>query len=154
MGAPALPRRHKGAPVTQAAPEIACSCRYFFLYKIVYVSYFGRKHNGSIMGFANMLKFIGVAVGPVLYAIFRDVSGSYRTPLIVSCATTLACTVFSVKMHLPDDHMPYVPEIPLKVDKAASRRDCIETCGRHSGNSDDMHPLTTVATGARMRTTF
>lgn len=78
-----------------------------------------------------MLKFIGVAAGPVLYAVVRDVTGSYRGPLIASCVTTLACTVFSVKMHLPEDHMPFVPEVPMVV-KPVGRRAPAPLCSKRA----------------------
>ena len=63
---------------------------------VVWASYFGRRHLGSITGVTSVI-LIGVsALGPVPLGIARDVSGSYNTLLNVMAVLSLGLAVASL----------------------------------------------------------
>lgn len=77
-----------------------------------------------------MIKFLGVATVPLAYAVARDRMGSYRLPLLTSCVSTLACTAFSIKFHLPAESMPFVPEIEMGVKQGCATA-CVSGRAKH-----------------------
>lgn len=66
-----------------------------------YAYYFGRKHIGSIKGFATTLSVGGTAIGPLLFAVGRDLSGSYVPVLLGSAAVPAALAVASLWLRPP-----------------------------------------------------
>jgi sugar phosphate permease len=59
----------------------------------VYAYYFGRKHIGSIKGFASTLTVFGSAFGPLLFAVGFETFGSYVLILAVSAVLPLLIAV-------------------------------------------------------------
>jgi len=57
----------------------------YYLYKVVWAHFFGRKNVGAIMGVANFTMFAAIGMGPVMYGLTRDNAGSYAPILRVSC---------------------------------------------------------------------
>lgn len=63
--------------------------------------YFGREHIGSIKGFATTLSVAGTAVGPLLFAVGRDVSGTYLPVLLASAAVPALLALASLRLRPP-----------------------------------------------------
>lgn len=66
-----------------------------------YAYYFGRRHIGSIKGFATTLSVAGTAFGPLLFSLGRDLSGSYLPVLIACVLPVLALMVGSLWLRPP-----------------------------------------------------
>lgn len=66
-----------------------------------YAYYFGRRHIGSIKGFATTLSVGGTAIGPLLFALGRDFSGSYLPVLVASALVPAALAVASLWLRPP-----------------------------------------------------
>lgn len=66
-----------------------------------YAYYFGRRHIGSIKGFATTLSVAGTAIGPLLFAVGRDLSGSYLPVLLGSAAVPLILAVAALWLRPP-----------------------------------------------------
>ena len=56
---------------------------------VIWASYFGRLHLGSITGVTTTVVIFGSALGPMPFGIARDVMGSYETVLAISAAIPL-----------------------------------------------------------------
>lgn len=56
---------------------------------VVWATYFGRRHLGSISGLATPISVAGTAFGPLLFGVGRDVMGTYNTVLIISAVGPL-----------------------------------------------------------------
>ncbi len=64
----------------------ATSGFYRVIMSVMWASYFGRLHLGSIMGTAQTIAIAGSALGPMPFGIARDMVGSYDTILLWSMA--------------------------------------------------------------------
>ncbi|GJM41505.1 MAG: MFS transporter [Ardenticatenaceae bacterium] len=53
---------------------------------VIWASYFGRRHLGSITGLATPIGVAGTAFGPLIFGVGRDLMGTYNTVLFVSAA--------------------------------------------------------------------
>jgi len=65
---------------------------------VIFANYFGRRHLGSIAGFASTLLVAASALGPMPIGVARDLMGSYQTVLSVFAllpfALAIACALF------------------------------------------------------------
>ena len=59
---------------------------------IVWPTYYGRQHLGSIYGFTMAAGVVGAALGPLPFGLVRDLTGTYQWVLFLSAAV---CFVFS-----------------------------------------------------------
>ncbi|MDZ7799800.1 MAG: MFS transporter [Trueperaceae bacterium] len=66
-----------------------------------YAYYFGRRHIGSIKGFATTISVAGTAIGPLVFAVGRDVSGSYLPVLLLSALVPAVLAVASLALRPP-----------------------------------------------------
>ncbi len=66
-----------------------------------YAYYFGRRHIGAIKGFATTLNVAGTAIGPLLFAIGRDLTGTYAGVLIASAAVPTLLAAVSLRIRPP-----------------------------------------------------
>lgn len=66
-----------------------------------YAYYFGRTHIGSIKGFATTLSVAGTAIGPLAFAVGRDVSGSYLPVLLGSALVPAVLGVAALWLRPP-----------------------------------------------------
>jgi MFS transporter, OFA family, oxalate/formate antiporter len=68
------------------------------LYSVVFANFFGRRHLGSIAGFAATLLVVASALGPMPIGVARDLLGSYTTVLstfaVLPFALAIACLLF------------------------------------------------------------
>ncbi|MFH0847774.1 MAG: MFS transporter [Chloroflexota bacterium] len=63
------------------------------LTQAIRAEYFGRRSFGSIMGYMNLLSYLGTAAGPVFAAYVWEKTGSYRLAFIILAITTLMAMV-------------------------------------------------------------
>ena len=68
---------------------------------IVWVRFFGRKHLGAVSGFAAAWTVAGSAVGPFLFSLSLDLSGSYAFISILSFGVSSALFIASFKADRP-----------------------------------------------------
>jgi hypothetical protein len=87
MGAAATPAGRTAAAAAFGALYGSGTGAYYFLYKVAFAQFFGRKSIGEIMGIANAAMFAGIGLGPVLFGVARDAQGSYGPALRASVAT-------------------------------------------------------------------
>ncbi len=66
-----------------------------------YAYYFGRRHIGAIKGLATTLSVAATAVGPLIFAVGRDVTGSYLLVLAGSAVVPLLLAVASLRLRPP-----------------------------------------------------
>ena len=66
-----------------------------------YAHYFGRRHLGAIKGFATTLIVAGSAVGPLVFALGRDLGGDYRAVLATSALLPALLAVVSLGLRPP-----------------------------------------------------
>jgi|SRR5690625_3872219 len=66
-----------------------------------YAYYFGRRHIGSIKGLATTLSVGATAIGPLIFAIGRDVTGSYLPVLAGSAIVPLLLAVAALRLRPP-----------------------------------------------------
>lgn len=66
-----------------------------------YAHYFGRLHLGAIKGFATTLTVAGTAVGPLLFAVGRDLSSAYAPVLLASAVVPAVLAVVSLGLRPP-----------------------------------------------------
>lgn len=67
----------------------------------MFAAYFGRRHIGAIKGFATTLSVGGTAIGPLLFAVGLDLSGSYLPVLLGSAAVPAALAAASMWLRPP-----------------------------------------------------
>ncbi len=60
---------------------------------VIWATYFGRQHLGSITGVTMTISVVGTALGPMPMGIARDLLGSYSTALTVSAALPLLLSI-------------------------------------------------------------
>lgn len=68
---------------------------------VIYANYFGRKHLGSISGLAYFLGSTASGLGPILYGVGRDLSGSYWPTLVVSACYPVIMAILVLFMRKP-----------------------------------------------------
>jgi sugar phosphate permease len=68
---------------------------------VVWASYFGRRHLGSIAGMASTFTVIGSALGPLPLALAYDLLGSYNEVLTVEALIPLALAVANLFVRRP-----------------------------------------------------
>lgn len=68
---------------------------------VVWASYFGRRHLGSIAGMASTFTVIGSALGPLPLALAYDLLGSYNGALTVEAVIPLALAVANLFVRRP-----------------------------------------------------
>lgn len=66
-----------------------------------YAYYFGRRHLGAIKGFATTLTVAGTAIGPLLFAVGRDVTGGYLAVLWISALVPALLAAVSLRLRPP-----------------------------------------------------
>jgi len=75
---------------------------------VIFANYFGRRHLGSIAGFAATLLVAASALGPMPIGIARDLLGNYSAVLstfaALPFALALACLFFCKPPGAPEDH--------------------------------------------------
>jgi sugar phosphate permease len=67
----------------------------------VFAAYFGRRHIGAIKGFATTLSVAGTALGPLAFALGRDLSGGYLPVLLASAVVPAALAAASLRLRPP-----------------------------------------------------
>ncbi|NBC96839.1 MAG: MFS transporter [Deinococcus-Thermus bacterium] len=95
----------------------------------VFAAYFGRRHIGAIKGFATTLSVAGTALGPLVFALGRDLTGGYLAVLLASVAMPLALAAASLRLRPPE---PPGEDGPASPDAAVDgggdgRRDAAST---------------------------
>eukprot|EP01052_Picozoa_sp_SAG31_P026194 SAG31_NODE_2356_length_5874_cov_17.280000_6_plen_180_part_00 len=77
---------------------------------VAYANFFGRRHLGSIQGFAQSAGVLGSAMGPFPFGLTHDLSGSYFWAWIISGAATFANMFFCWRYMVPPvKHVKVVP---------------------------------------------
>jgi hypothetical protein len=79
---------------------------YYLLYKTAFAKFYGRRSIGAIMGVANAVMFAAIGLGPVLYGVVRDVSGSYDGALRASAASCCVAAALSWALVAPPGAKP------------------------------------------------
>ena len=67
----------------------------------IYATYFGRAHLGAIKGTATTLTVAGTAIGPLLFALGRDLTGGYAPVLLASMVVPLGFALASLTLRPP-----------------------------------------------------
>ncbi|MEX2502155.1 MAG: hypothetical protein WD336_07250, partial [Trueperaceae bacterium] len=67
----------------------------------IYATYFGRMHLGSVKGFATTLTTAGTAIGPLLFSVGYDLTGSYAAVLWISAAWPAAAALAALRLRPP-----------------------------------------------------
>jgi MFS family permease len=67
----------------------------------VWVSLFGRQHQGAIRGFVATTTVIGTAIGPMVFGLAFDHLGSYNASLWLGIALSLVAMCFSLYVRKP-----------------------------------------------------
>lgn len=67
----------------------------------IFAAYFGRRHIGAIKGFATTISVAGTAIGPLAFAVGRDLSGSYLPVLLATAAVPAALAAASLWLRPP-----------------------------------------------------
>jgi sugar phosphate permease len=67
----------------------------------MFAAYFGRRHIGAIKGFATTLAVGGTAIGPLLFAVGLELSGSYLPVLVGSAAVPALLAAASLRLRPP-----------------------------------------------------
>lgn len=68
---------------------------------VIWANYFGRKHLGSIVGIASTFAAAASGLGPLIYGLGRDLSGSYTPSLLLSALFPAALAVAVLFMRKP-----------------------------------------------------
>ncbi len=63
--------------------------------------FFGRKHLGSIAGFATSVTVLGTAIGPAFFSFARDLTGRYSAAALVTGVCAVALGVLAIKADRP-----------------------------------------------------
>ncbi len=69
--------------------------------QVVWPTFFGREHLGSILGFTSAMIVIGAALGPLPFGIVNDLTGSYQWVLYISAAVSLVLGLFNFTIQKP-----------------------------------------------------
>jgi len=69
--------------------------------QVVWPSFFGREHLGSIYGFTSALAIIGAALGPLPFGLAYDFLGSYQPVLLIFIALSVILGVISLTSRKP-----------------------------------------------------
>jgi cyanate permease len=66
---------------------------------VIWANYFGRKYLGAIVGVASTFGAAASGVGPLIYGVGRDLSGTYWPSLLLSAVfpATLAVAVLFMR---------------------------------------------------------
>ncbi len=67
----------------------------------VWVNLFGREHQGSIRGFVTTTLVTGTAIGPILFGLSLDVTGSYNPVLWLGAILAIIAAIASIIAPLP-----------------------------------------------------
>ncbi|MDR9391106.1 MAG: MFS transporter [Trueperaceae bacterium] len=67
----------------------------------IYATYFGRAHLGAIKGTATTLTVAGTAIGPLLFAVGRDLAGGYAPVLMASALVPIGFAAASLRLRPP-----------------------------------------------------
>lgn len=70
----------------------------------VWANMYGRQYQGAIRGFVATVGVGGSALGPVIFGLCYDLTGSYTVILVVSAALALIPGILSLFMNLPQEH--------------------------------------------------
>ena len=77
----------------------------YTLKQLLSADLFGLKSLGKITGLINLTDTIGSGLGPVMTALFFDLTGNYQTSfLIITCITCLGL-IFSLFLDINDDEI-------------------------------------------------
>lgn len=68
---------------------------------IIWVKYFGRKYLGSIRGAAAVFGVIGSALGPLPFGLSYDLTGSYKTIIIITAMLTFTGMMMAASIQKP-----------------------------------------------------
>ncbi|MFH0846822.1 MAG: MFS transporter [Chloroflexota bacterium] len=71
------------------------------LMQSIRAEYFGRKAYGSIMGYMNLVSFLGTFVGPIFAGWVWERTGSYKTAFLIFAATTLVALLMMFFVRKP-----------------------------------------------------
>ncbi len=73
---------------------------------VIWATYYGRRHLGSIRGLASLVTIGGSALGPMPMGVARDLLGSYDLALTVAAALPLALALLALTIRRPtkEDH--------------------------------------------------
>ncbi len=67
----------------------------------IYATYFGRRHLGSVKGFATTLTTAGTAIGPLLFSVGYDLAGSYVPVLWLSALWPAVGALAALRLRPP-----------------------------------------------------
>lgn len=67
----------------------------------VWVNLFGRKHQGSIRGFISTAMVTGTAIGPILFGLSLDITGSYATVMMLGIVLSAIGLIGALLAPLP-----------------------------------------------------
>lgn len=73
--------------------------------QIVWPTFFGREHLGSILGFTSALGVFGAAIGPLPFGIVYDLTGGYHWVLYISAAVSLVLGIYNFTIQKPHKKM-------------------------------------------------
>lgn len=71
------------------------------LSNVTWPRFYGRRHLGAIAGFATSLTVLGTAIGPALFSLLRDVSGTYAPAAILIGVVGLILIVLALRADRP-----------------------------------------------------
>lgn len=71
------------------------------------VDYFGFRSTGSILGFANILAGVGVAIGPYIGGYIFDTTGSYNYMVFMCIIGTFGAIILASLLGPPLKLLPY-----------------------------------------------
>lgn len=70
-------------------------------YVFLWAYYFGRKHLGSIQGFAQSLIVVGASIAPIPFGLVFDRTGSYNDALWYGAIVPVVCALFVLTLKRP-----------------------------------------------------
>lgn len=73
----------------------------FTVNTVIWATYYGRRHLGSIRGLASLVTIGGSALGPMPMGVARDFLGSYDLALTVAAALPLALAILALTIRRP-----------------------------------------------------
>ena len=69
---------------------------------VIWATYFGRRHLGSITGLATPIMVAGTSFGPLIFGVGRDVMGTYNTVLFVSASLPVMLGIAALFLTRPE----------------------------------------------------